>query len=172
LRQLLAATGGANSVTHVTHPKDTAVVLDETDKVIIRALQADGRMAYTRLAPAVGLSQAATRQRVQRLLESGVMQIVAVTDPLKLGFKVQAMVGVCADGDIKALAKTLERMPEVDYLVTTAGRFDLLMEVICEDVAELGRLLNERLRRLPGVRSIESFLFLELNKEVYDFGTR
>jgi Lrp/AsnC family transcriptional regulator for asnA, asnC and gidA len=169
LRQLLAATGGANSV---THPKDTAVVLDETDKAIIRALQADGRMAYARLAPAVGLSQAATRQRVQRLLESGVMQIVAVTDPLKLGFKVQAMVGVCADGDIKALAKTIERMPEVDYLVTTAGRFDLLVEVICEQVDELERLLNERLRRLPGVRSIESFLFLELNKEAYDFGTR
>ncbi|MHC4448250.1 MAG: Lrp/AsnC family transcriptional regulator [Planctomycetota bacterium] len=156
----------------MTHRKDTTVVLDEIDKAIIRELQADGRMAYTRLAPAVGLSQAATRQRVQRLLESGVMQIVAVTDPLKLGFKVQAIVGVCADGDVKALARRVGRLPEVDYLVTTAGRFDLLMEVICEDVDELERLLNERLRRLPGVRSLESFVFLELNKEIYDFGTR
>ena len=157
---------------NTTRPKDAAVVLDEIDKAIIRELQADGRMAYTQLAPVVGLSQAATRQRVQRLLESGVMQIVAVTDPLKLGFKVQAIVGVCADGDLKALAETIGRMPEVDYLVTTAGRFDLLMEVICEDVEELKSLLNERLRQLPGVRSLESFLFLELKKEAYDFGTR
>lgn len=156
----------------MTRPKDTAVVLDEIDKAIIRELQTDGRMAYTRLAPAVGLSQAATRQRVQRLLESGVMQIVAVTDPLKLGFKVEAIVGVRAEGDVNALADTIGRMPEVDYLVTTAGRFDLLMEVICEDVEELERVLNERLRKLPGVRSLESFLFLELKKEVYDFGTR
>lgn len=157
---------------NATRPKDAAVVLDEVDKAIIRELQADGRMAYTRLAPIVGLSQAATRQRVQRLLESGVMQIVAVTDPLKLGFKVQAIVGVAADGELKALAETIGRMPEVDYLVTTAGRFDLLIEVICADVEELEQLLNERLRRLPGVRNLESFLFLELNKEAYNFGTR
>ena len=157
---------------NATRPKDAAVVLDEVDKAIIRELQADGRMAYTRLAPIVGLSQAATRQRVQRLLESGVMQIVAVTDPLKLGFKVQAIVGVGADGDLKTLAETIARMPEVDYLVTTAGRFDLLIEVICADVEELEQLLNERLRRLPGVRNLESFLFLELNKEAYNFGTR
>ena len=156
----------------MTRPKDAAVVLDDIDKAIIRELQSDGRMAYTRLAPMVGLSQAATRQRVQRLVESGVMQIVAVTDPLKLGFKVQAIVGICADGDLRTLAATIASMPEVDYLVTTAGRFDLLAEVVCEDVEELERLLNEQLRRLPGVRSLESFLFLELNKEVYDFGTR
>jgi len=159
-------------VMNMTRPKNATVVLDEIDKAIIRELQGDGRMSYTQLAPAVGLSQAATRQRVQRLLESGVMQIVAVTDPLKLGFKVQAIVGVCADGDLKTLAATIASMPEVDYLVTTAGRFDLLMEVICEDVEELERLLNGRLRRLPGVRSLENFLFLELNKEKYDFGTR
>ena len=157
---------------NATRPKDAAVVLDEVDKAIIRELQADGRMAYTRLAPIVGLSQAATRQRVQRLLESGVMQIVAVTDPLKLGFKVQAIVGGAADGELKALAEMIGRMPEVDYLVTTAGRFDLLIEVICADVEELEQLLNERLRRLPGVRNLESFLFLELNKEAYNFGTR
>jgi Lrp/AsnC family transcriptional regulator for asnA, asnC and gidA len=159
-------------MTNMTRAKHATVVLDEIDKAIIRELQSDGRMPYTQLAPMVGLSQAATRQRVQRLLESGVMQIVAVTDPLKLGFKVQAIVGMCADGDLRALATAIAAMPEVDYLVTTAGRFDLLMEVICEDVEELERLLNDRLRRLPGVRSVENFLFLELNKEVYDFGTR
>ena len=108
---------------NTTRPKDAPVVLDEVDKAIIRELQADGRMPYTRLAPVVGLSQAATRQRVQRLLESGVMQIVAVTDPLKLGFKVQAIVGVCADGDLKTLAETIGRMPEASVRPLLGVRF-------------------------------------------------
>jgi len=156
----------------MTSSKDAAVVVDEIDKTIIRALQVDGRMSYAQLAPAVGLSQAATRQRVHRLRECGVMQIVAVTDPLKLGFKIQAMVGLCADGDLKALSEKIAGMREVDYLVNTAGRFDLIMEIVCEDVNDLQGLLNDRLRPLPGVRSVEAFVFLELKKESYDFGTR
>jgi Lrp/AsnC family transcriptional regulator for asnA, asnC and gidA len=156
----------------MTSSKDAAVVVDEIDKSIIRALQVDGRMSYAQLAPAVGLSQAATRQRVQRLLECGVMQIVAVTDPLKLGFKVQALVGVSAEGDLRALAEEIGRMEEVDYLVNTAGRFDLMLEIVCEGVNELQSLINDRLRRLPGVRHVEAFVYLELVKESYDFGTR
>jgi Lrp/AsnC family transcriptional regulator for asnA, asnC and gidA len=156
----------------MTSSNDAAVVIDEIDKVIIRALQVDGRMSYAQLAPAVGLSQAATRQRVHRLLECGVMQIVAVTDPLKLGFKIQALVGLSADGDLRALAAQIARMPEVDYLVNTAGRFDLMLEIVCESVNDLQSLINERLRPLPGVRHVEAFVYLELVKESYDFGTR
>lgn len=156
----------------MTSSKDAAVVIDEIDKSIIRALQVDGRMSYAQLAPAVGLSQAATRQRVQRLLECGVMQIVAVTDPLKLGFKIQALVGMSVDGDLRALSKEIARIEEVDYLVSTAGRFDLMLEVVCEGVNELQSLINQRLRRLPGVRRVEAFVYLELVKESYDFGTR
>jgi Lrp/AsnC family transcriptional regulator for asnA, asnC and gidA len=156
----------------MTSSNDAAVVIDEIDKVIIRALQVDGRMSYAQLAPAVGLSQAATRQRVHRLLECGVMQIVAVTDPLKLGFKIQALVGLSADGDLRALAEQIARMPEVDYLVNTAGRFDLMLEIVCESVNDLQSLINERLRPLPGVRHVEAFVYLELVKESYDFGTR
>ena len=100
------------------------------------------------------------------------MQIVAVTDPLKLGFKIQALVGLSADGDLRALAEQIARMPEVDYLVNTAGRFDLMLEIVCESVNDLQSLINERLRPLPGVRHVEAFVYLELVKESYDFGTR
>src|SRR6187200_999610 len=104
------------------------IELDEIDKAIIRALQLDGRAPYSKLGPAVGLSQAAVRQRVQRLIDRGVMQVVAVTDPAMLGFDVQAMVGVQATGDVRRVAAAVEELPEVEYVVITAGRYDLLVE--------------------------------------------
>jgi Lrp/AsnC family transcriptional regulator for asnA, asnC and gidA len=148
------------------------VPLDATSKAIIEQLQADGRRSYAAIAQAVGLSEAAVRQRVNRLLESGVMQIVAVTDPLTLGFRRQAMIGIRTDGDLRAVADALAELAEIDYIVLTAGSFDLLVELVCEDDDELLRLLNEHIRTIPGVRDTETFVYLKLAKQTYTWGTR
>jgi Lrp/AsnC family transcriptional regulator for asnA, asnC and gidA len=150
----------------------TPVALDDTDKAIIRALQVDGRCSYAQLGPKVGLSQAAVRQRVQRLTDRGVMQVVAVTDPLMLGLGLQAMIGVQAEGDLRALAATLAELDEVDYVVVTSGRFDLLVEVVCADHEALFALLNDGVRTLPGVRTAETFTYLHLEKQSYTWGAR
>jgi len=124
------------------------------------------------IAAEVGLSEGAVRQRVQRLTESGVMQIVAVTDPLVVGFTRQAMIGIKTAGDAGPIAAALCEMTEVDYVVTTAGSFDLLVEVVCEGDAELLDLLMTRVRTIPGVVATETFVYLKLNKQHYDWGTR
>ena len=148
------------------------IVLDEIDKAIITELQIDGRLPYARLGPAVGLSQAAARQRVQRLIERGVMQVVAVTDPLALGFHLEAMIGIRADGDLRTVAKALADIDEVDYVVITSGGYDLLAETVCEGTEDLLALLNERIRTLPGVRSADAFPYLHLEKQTYAWGVR
>ncbi len=112
-------------------PPTRPVTLDSIDKAIIRELQLDGRRPYAQLGPNVGLSQAAVRQRVQRLIDSGFMQVVAVTDPQMLGFTLQAMVGVRASGDLRNIARELAAVEEIDYVVITSGSFDLLLEVVC-----------------------------------------
>ena len=147
------------------------VVLDDIDKAIIRELQLDGRTPYAKLGPAVGLSQAAVRQRVQRLIENGVMQVVAVTDPLMLGFNLQAMIGVEVDGDLRAVASKLAEFANVDYVVVTTGRFDLLVEVVCRDHEELLHIINDVIRAIPGVRATETFTYLHLEKQTYSWGT-
>jgi Lrp/AsnC family transcriptional regulator for asnA, asnC and gidA len=149
-----------------------AGVLDGLSKAIIELLQDDGRQSYATIAKSVGLSEAAVRQRVQRLLEAGVMQIVAVTDPLQVGFRRQAMIGIRIEGDTGRVADALSAMFEVSYVVTTAGSFDLLAEVVCEDDDQLLDLLSHRIRTLPGVTSTETFVYLKLNKQKYDWGTR
>jgi Lrp/AsnC family transcriptional regulator, regulator for asnA, asnC and gidA len=146
--------------------------LDETSKQIIAALQKDGRRSYSDIGKSIGLSEAAIRQRVQKLTESGVMQIVAVTDPLQLGFTRQAMIGIKSNGDVKQLAEDLSEMPEVDYVVLTAGGFDILVEVVCEDDDRLLELINTKIRRLNGVVSTETFVYLKLLKQFYSWGTR
>jgi Lrp/AsnC family transcriptional regulator for asnA, asnC and gidA len=146
--------------------------LDDTDKAIIRHLQVDGRMPYSRLGPAVGLSQAAARQRVQRLVDRGVMQVVAVTDPVMLGFAVQAMAGIHVSGDVRAVSKELGDLDEVEYVVITTGRFDVLAEVVCTDTEQLLDLVNERIRPIDGVRSVEVLTYLALTKQTYSWGTR
>ena len=143
--------------------------LDRTDVELIRHLQVDGRRPYTRLARDVGLSEAAVRQRVQRLLEQGVMQIVAVTDPLQLGLHRQAMVLIKVEGDVREVAAQLAEFDEVDYLVMTAGSVDLLAEVVVPDDAALLELLNERIRSVPGVVSTESVIYLQLVKQTYQW---
>jgi Lrp/AsnC family transcriptional regulator for asnA, asnC and gidA len=146
--------------------------LDDVSKAIIEHLQTDGRRSYATIARSVGLSEAAVRQRVQRLLDSDVMQIVAVTDPLQIGFTRQAMVGIRAQGELHLVADRLTEMSEVSYVVTTAGSFDLLVEVVCENDDELLDLLSRRIRTLPGVVSTETFVYLKLNKQHYNWGTR
>jgi Lrp/AsnC family transcriptional regulator for asnA, asnC and gidA len=148
------------------------VVIDETDKAIIEALQTDGRMPYTRLGTKVGLSEAAVRQRVQRLTESGVVQIVAVTDPLMLGFHRMAMVGLKVEGDLRTVAADVAAIPDVSYVVIVSGSFDLLMEVVCEDDDHLLEILNDKVRAIPGVRSTETFTYLRLDKQTFAWGTR
>ncbi len=146
--------------------------LDGTAKLIIEELQAEGRRSYATIAKNVGLSEAAVRQRVQRLIEGGVMQVVAVTNPLTLGFHRQAMIGVRAEGDLRVVADQLALLPEIDYLVVTAGSFDILLEVVCEDDEHLLRLLNDGIRAVAGVRETEAFVYLRLTKQTYTWGTR
>ena len=146
--------------------------IDAVSKAIIEQLQEDGRRPYAAIGKAVGLSEAAVRQRVQKLLDQGVMQIVAVTDPLTLGFRRQAMVGIKVDGDIDPVSEALAALDEVEYVVITAGSFDLLVEIVCEDDDHLLEMINKRIRALPGVRSTESFVYLKLRKQTYTWGTR
>lgn len=145
-------------------------LLDDVAKQIIEQLQQDGRRAYATIGRAVGLSEAAVRQRVQRLLDAGVMQIVAVTDPLQLGFPRQAMVGLRAGGDLEAVADRIAELDEVDYVVITAGSFDLLTEVVCRNDDHLLEIL-QRLRAVDGVLSTEAFVYLKLRKQTYSWGT-
>lgn len=158
-------------------PKSTegtrsTLVVDDVDKALIEALQKDGRLPYTKLAVEVGLSEAAVRQRVQRLVEAGVVQIVAVTDPMMLGFRRMAMIGLKVEGDLRTVANDIATLPEVSYVVVVGGSFDLMMEVVCEDDDHLLTLLNDRVRSIAGVRSTETFTYLKLFKQTYAWGTR
>ncbi len=156
----------------MTHRDRAHPVLDDVSKAIIEQLQEDGRRPYATIGKAVGLSEAAVRQRVQRMLEAGVMQIVAVTDPLQVGFPRAAMIGIRVQCDLSAPAEALAAMPQVSYVVTTAGSFDLLCEVVCEDDDELLDLVSTGIRGIAGVVSTETFVYLKLNKQHYNWGTR
>jgi len=147
------------------------VILDDVSKRIIEQLQSDGRRSYAAIGKAVGLSEAAARQRVQRLVDAGVMQIVAVTDPLTLGFRRQTMIGIRCVGDLERVADLLADMTEIDYVVITAGSFDLLAEVVCEDDDQLLEIIS-RVRTIPSVTTTETFVYLKLRKQTYSWGTR
>ena len=153
-------------------PPAKPVQLDDVSKAIIEQLQADGRRSYAEIGKAVGLSEAAVRQRVQKLTDSGVMQVVAVTDPMQLGFYRQAMIGIRVTGDTTVLAAALSKLPAVDYVVLTAGSFDLLVEIVCENDDDLIALLNKEIRMIQGVQSTETFVYLKLVKQQYNWGTR
>lgn len=153
-------------------PRNRPSALDDVSKSIIEQLQEDGRRSYAEIGKAVGLSEAAVRQRVQKLTEAGVMQIVAVTDPMQLGFYRQAMIGVRVTGDSRSVAQKLAEIPAVDYVVLTAGSFDILAEIVCENDDELIELLNDRIRRIEGVQATETFVYLKLQKQFYNWGTR
>ncbi|MGA8726320.1 MAG: Lrp/AsnC family transcriptional regulator [Acidimicrobiales bacterium] len=147
-------------------------LLDSVNKAIVEELQQDGRRTYGSIAEAVGLSEAAVRQRVQKLREAGILQIVAVTDPLQVGFRSQAMVGIRVDGDVRVVAERLAGVDKIDYVVMCAGSFDILVELVCEDEDAVIELLNGVIRNVPGVRDIETFMYLKLIKQTYAWGTR
>ena len=148
------------------------ITTDDVSRAIIEQLQADGRRSYASIGQAVGLSEAAVRQRVQKLVDSGVMQIVAVTDPTQIGFARQAMVGISVSGDIEAVASKLAQIPEVDYLVVTAGSWDILAEIVVEDDDHLLQVVNRNIRSLDGVERTESWLYLKLAKQTYNWGAK
>jgi Lrp/AsnC family transcriptional regulator for asnA, asnC and gidA len=146
--------------------------LTALDKGIIEQLQEDGRRAFTQIAATLGVSEAAVRARTNRLVERGILQVVGVADPGKLGFQ-QALIGIrCEPGRLLEVADSLAALPEVDYVVVTAGRFDILIEAVAEDNEGLLTFLNERLQRVSGVRETETFTYLRLVKQTYQFGTR
>ena len=145
--------------------------VDEVSKAIIEQLQEDGRRSYAAIGKAVGLSEAAVRQRVQKLIDSGVVQIVAVTDPLQLGFARQAMLGIKTAADLLEVSDKIAELDQVHYCLVTAGSFDILAEIICENDQDLLRLVN-RIRGIPGVLSTETFMYLSLRKQEYNWGTR
>ena len=156
-------------------PKSTSTrtaTLDASSKDIISLLQRDGRKSYAEVGKAVGLSEAAVRQRVSKLTDAGIMQIVAVTDPSQLGFHRQAMIGIRVNGDARRVADTLKAIDQVDYLVLTTGRFDILAEIVCVDDHELREILHGSIRTIDGVIDTETFTYLSLEKEHYDWGTR
>ena len=152
-------------------PGPSRVVIDDVSKLIIEQLQQDGRRSYAAIGKAVGLSEAAVRQRVQRLVDGGVMQIVAVTDPMTLGFHRQTMIGIKCEGDLERVADHLAHMDEIDYVVITSGSFDVLVEVVCEDDDHLLEILSQ-VRGVPSVTSTETFVYLKLRKQTYSWGTR
>jgi Lrp/AsnC family transcriptional regulator, regulator for asnA, asnC and gidA len=145
---------------------------DEVSKAIIAQLQEDGRRPYATIGKAVGLSEAAVRQRVQRLIDTGVMQIVAVTDPTQIGFDRQAMVSIVASGDLEQIAAQLGAIPEVVYIVITAGSTDILAEVVVTDDDHLLDVVNSQIRTIAGVIRTETFVYLKLTKQTYDWGAR
>lgn len=147
-------------------------VLDPTSRAIIDQLQQDGRRPYATIGRAVGLSEAAVRQRVQRLVETGVVQIQAMVDPLQVGLSRQAMIGIKADGDLQGLSDALAAVPEVDHVVITAGGFDILVEVVCADDEHLLEVLNQQLRTLPGVRTTETFVYLRRRAQLHRWTAR
>ncbi|MCY9785470.1 Lrp/AsnC family transcriptional regulator [Nocardiopsis sp. EMB25] len=151
--------------------RNNGIVLDDTAKRIIELLQEDGRRSYASIGKLVGLSEAAVRQRVQRLLEAGVVQVVGVTDPMMLGFSRQAMIGVRTIGDLNTAADAISDIPGVEYVVITAGSFDLLVEVVAEDDPRLLEILAD-IRAIDTVDTTETFLYLKLRKQTYAWGTR
>jgi Lrp/AsnC family transcriptional regulator for asnA, asnC and gidA len=142
------------------------------DLEIIERLQEDGRRPYTRIASELGVSEAAVRARTNRLMDRGVLQIVGVADPLKLGYDQMALIGVRCHGDqLLEAANAIADLPDVIYVVVTAGAFDLLIEVVCRDNESLLQFLADRLRKIPGVMSTETFVYLRIVKQSYHWGS-
>ena len=144
-------------------------MIDDTDRAIIEHLQRDGRMPYSQLGQLVGLSDAAARQRVNRLTGRGVIDIVAVTDPALLGLDHQAMLGITITGDARTIAVDLGALDDAVYVVMTAGRYDLVVELVCADAETLIDVVN-RIRTSPGVATVEVVTYLGITKQTYNWG--
>lgn len=142
--------------------------IDEIDLQVIEALQKDGRVAFAQIAEQLKVSPGMIRLRYNRLLEQGYLKVVAITNPLRMGFKTMAMIGIRVEGSkLLDAAEKISRLEEVIYLVASSGRFDLFAEVVCRDHEDLLRFITEKLSTIEGVRESESFLHLKIVKEVY-----
>jgi Lrp/AsnC family transcriptional regulator for asnA, asnC and gidA len=147
--------------------KRAEAAMDEIDRAIVDRLARDGRMPYGKLGKEVGLSEAATRQRVQRLIDRGHMQIVAVTDPLVTRGSVMALVGLRVQGDSREVAKKISELHESIYVVAISGSFDVIAEIVCQTHEDLLAVLNDHVRQIPGVTSTETFVYLDLYKHTF-----
>lgn len=142
--------------------------MDDTDNLIIEALQKDGRVAFAQIAQQLNVSPGMIRMRYNRLVEMGVLRVVAITNPLRLGYTTMAMIGVRTDGErMLEVAEKVASLDEVIYLIVVSGRFDILAEVVCKDHEHLLRFLTEKLYAIEGVRESETFIHLKITKEVY-----
>ena len=145
-------------------------LIDDLSRQIIGQLQKNGRRSYAAIAQDTGLSEAAVRQRVRRMVDAQVMQIVAIVNPLALGLARMAMIGIKAEGDLREVAARLALIDQVDYVVMCAGSFDILVELLCESDEHMLALVNDSIRAVPGVRSAEMFPYLRIVKESYGTG--
>lgn len=168
----MARAARATTIRQIESEIPARISLDNADRKIIELLQADGRRAYGSIAEEIGLSEAAVRRRVQRLRDAGALQIVAVTDPLQMGFHREAMLGVRVQGDVRTVANEIASIGEAIYVVMCAGSFDILVELVLEDDEHLVHVLNEQIRSVPGVTEVETFVYLKLAKQTYSWGTR
>ena len=142
--------------------------LDEIDRQIIDALQRDGRVPFAQIAEQLSVSPGMIRLRYNRLVEQGILKVVAITNPLRMGLKTMAIIGIRADGSkLLNVAEKISGLDEVIYLVISSGRFDLFAEVVCRDYEDLLRFITEKLSTIDGVRESESFMHLKIYKEVY-----
>jgi Lrp/AsnC family transcriptional regulator for asnA, asnC and gidA len=145
--------------------------LDEVDKRIIGALQADGRKPYSRIAADLGVSESVVRYRAQRLEQAGVLQVVGIADPLRIGFDRMALIGLkVRPGSLDDVCRAVTAFPETSYVAAIAGSYDVIVEVVCRDTAHFTELLTQRLHHVDGVVSTESFLVLEIHKMAYGWG--
>jgi Lrp/AsnC family transcriptional regulator, regulator for asnA, asnC and gidA len=168
----MARAARASKITSIDTTARSAVALDDADRRIIELLQEDGRRAYGSIAEEISLSEAAVRRRVQRLRDAGALEIVAITDPLQLGFHREAMLGVRVHGDVRTAADKIAAIDEAIYVVMCAGSFDILVELITENDDHLVHVLNDQIRSIEGVTEVETFLYLKLAKQTYSWGTR
>jgi Lrp/AsnC family transcriptional regulator, regulator for asnA, asnC and gidA len=145
--------------------------LDDIDRRVVAALQADGRRAFVSMADEFGISESVVRYRVQRLEKAGILQVVGIADPLKIGFDLMSLIGVRVQpGTTDAVCQELLELPETSYVAAVAGQYDVFVEVVCRDTAHFQDLLNQRIQRIAGVASTESFLILEIHKMAYGWG--
>lgn len=145
--------------------------LDELDRRIIAILQTDGRRPFSRIASEIDVSESVVRYRVGRLEEHGLLQIVGIADPIRIGFDRMALLGIRVQpGTLEDVCAAVGALPETSYVAETAGSFDLFVEVVCRDTAHFADLLKQRIHTIPGVAAVESFLVLGIHKLAYGWG--
>lgn len=142
--------------------------LDNIDQKIIEAMRKDGREAFAQIAEQLNVSPGMIRQRYNRLVELGYLKVVAVTNPLMMGLRTMALIGIHTDGHkLLQVAEKIAKLEEVVYLVIVSGRYDIVCEVFCRDHEDLLSFLTEKLSKVEGIRETESFMHLKIIKEIY-----